>query len=187
MLEIISQLNGVGCLTVVTVVVLIIELVPNAIESWGKFLNSIGLVSKRQIHELDQETEINNLKDELKTYQETTFQRENEWHQQSIDIRDGLKENQMHIADTINEISKNLKELQEGFLEEKIDRMRWKILDFANAIHNGRVSYLEQFNNVLKTYDEYEKILEERGLTNGQVEESISFIREKYQELLHDK
>lgn len=186
MLEIIAQLNSIGCFTVLTVIVLIIELIPNAVESWGKFLNSVGLISKKQIRELDQKAELHHLQSELQHYQEATFQRENEWHQQSIHIRDSLKENQLHIAETMNDISKNLKKLQEDFLEEKIERMRWKILDFANAIRNGKISYVEQFHNVLKTYDDYEKILEERGLTNGQVEESIKFIREKYRELLHD-
>ena len=42
------------------------------------------------------------------------------------------------------------------------------------------------YNNVFRDYDDYERIIHDRGLSNGYVEESIKFIRLKYQEMLND-
>lgn len=55
---------------------------------------------------------------------------------------------------------------------------------FANDLINGKTCYKEQFDNILKTYGSYEKILEENNMTNGQVEESMKFIKEQYHELI---
>ena len=43
---------------------------------------------------------------------------------------------------------------------------------------------MEAYQFIMSSYSEYEKILEEHGMTNGLVEESIEFIRGSYQEHL---
>lgn len=91
---------------------------------------------------------------------------------------------QKQLADAIQEISNKLDTIQSDFTTNKIENMRWKILGFANDLINGKTCYKEQFDNILKTYDDYESILEENDMKNGQVEESMKFIRERYHELI---
>lgn len=113
------------------------------------------------------------------------------WHQQSISIRDNLTENQHKLEETqvsfmhtLSEISKSLSELKADFLDERLERKRWNILNCASKLRNGDTVDMEEFINVFQDYDSYEDIIKKNGLTNGLIEESIKFIREKYQELL---
>ena len=72
-------------------------------------------------------------------------------------------------------------------MEDKIERKRWNILNFADELrHNDGVADNERYNNVFRDYDDYERIIRDKGLSNGYVEESIKFIRLKYQEMLND-
>lgn len=113
------------------------------------------------------------------------------WHQQSITIRDNLKENQSKLEENQNsfmqalsEISNSLNELRADFLDERLERKRWSILNCSSKLRNGDTVDMEEFINVFQDYDSYEEIIKKNGLTNGLIEESIKFIREKYQELL---
>ena len=116
------------------------------------------------------------------------------WHQQSITIRDNLAENQHKLEEnqasfmnTLSEISRSLAELKADFLDERLERKRWNILNCASKLRNGDTVDMEEYVNVFQDYDSYEDIIKKNGLTNGLIEESIKFIREKYQELLcHD-
>ena len=51
---------------------------------------------------------------------------------------------------------------------------------------NNQKQNNEAFNDIFRTYAEYEQILKNNKLENGQAEESMKFIREKYQEKLHN-
>ena len=113
------------------------------------------------------------------------------WHKQSITIRDNLAENQHKLEETqasfmhtLSEISKSLAELKADFLDERLERKRWNILNCASKLRNGDTVDMEEFINVFQDYDSYEDIIKKNGLTNGLIEESIKFIREKYQDLL---
>lgn len=184
MIDILNQLNDKGWFNVVVTLALVIILIPIAIDSWKKFKSSIGLKSVEELEDEQFKKDIKNLKSDMieleKKFDDYCKNHEKDcqkWRGQSVDIRDELIESISSIKDALNDIKINN-------LNEKIDRMRWKILDFASQIRNERISYPEQFNNVLRTYDEYERTLRENDMTNGQVDESIKFIREKYHELL---
>ena len=194
MLDTINQLNEIGWMTVITVLILIIGLTPQIIKTWKEFLSSLGLISKREVAETQERAEFQELSNRLNSYQKETFERETEWHQQSIDIRNNLDSKQDSLAITLDRVSaaidairKELLDIRAELLDEKIERMRWRILDCANAITNKDDVSLEQLNYALKTYDDYEIIIEENHLTNNQVEESMKLIREKYQDKIHNR
>lgn len=113
------------------------------------------------------------------------------WHQQSISIRDNLaanqhklEENQDAFMKTLSEITASLSELKADFLDERLERKRWNIINCARNLRNGDFIDLEEYRNVFQDYDTYEEIIQKHNLKNGLVEESIKFIREKYQEFL---
>lgn len=113
------------------------------------------------------------------------------WHQQSISIRDNLAANQHRLEEnqdtfmkTLSEITSALSELKADFLDERLERKRWNIINCARNLRNGEFVDLEEYRNVFQDYDTYEEIIQKHNLKNGLVEESIKFIREKYQEFL---
>ena len=88
-----------------------------------------------------------------------------------------------------NEHDKNIEDkldkLSNVILDKQIDDYRYEILDFSSTLSNGRRYNRESFNHIFNIYNKYEKILEEKDMENGLVEESIKFIRKKYNELLN--
>ncbi len=103
------------------------------------------------------------------------------------DIKD-LKDK--HEADTKKyeashqELIDDVKNLTSLFVEKEIDDMRWEILNFCSALSNGRRYNRESYAHVFSIYEKYERILKENKMENGLVEESMAFIRERYQEAL---
>ena len=80
------------------------------------------------------------------------------------------------------ELNTSIDKLTTMFLDKEIDDMRWEILNFCSALSSGRKYNRESYDHVFRVYKKYEKTLEEHKMENGLVEESMDFIRERYQE-----
>ena len=81
-------------------------------------------------------------------------------------------------------IRNDLEKFSTMFLDKSVEDMRWRILDFSSAISNGRKFNRESYDFIIKTYDQYEKILREQGKTNGVIDETILYIKDEFREHL---
>lgn len=79
-------------------------------------------------------------------------------------------------------IENKLEKLTDMFVDKAISDMRWEINNFATKISENKPCNKDCFKHCFNTYKDYEKILEEQNLTNGEVEISMDIIREAYQE-----
>ncbi len=84
----------------------------------------------------------------------------------------------------LNELKRDVKKLTDMFIDKQIDDMRYEILHFASALSGGGEFSKEPFDHILKTYQKYEKILEENHMSNGQVQMSMEVINDIYKEKL---
>lgn len=84
----------------------------------------------------------------------------------------------------LNELKGDVKKLTDMFIDKQIDDMRYEILHFASALSGGGEFSKEPFDHILKTYQKYEKILEENHMSNGQVQMSMEVINDIYKEKL---
>lgn len=67
---------------------------------------------------------------------------------------------------------------EEVFVQSSRDR----IIDFATKVgDDNAVVSREEFNRIFKVYDKYEKFLEERGLTNGEIDVNFQVVRDGYE------
>lgn len=82
----------------------------------------------------------------------------------------------------IEDISGGLKKLTEMFVDKQINDYRWEIINFATAISENKPCNKDGFKHCFKTYEKYEKILEENNLENGEVEISMEIINQAYKE-----
>lgn len=173
MINTIEQLDNIGWMTVITVIVLIITLLPQAVESWKKFLSTLGLISKKDIEQTAQEETIEdikndfeNLKKEFEDYKREILDKQEVYHNQSIQIRDNLKcdqdelkNNQICILDDV----KNLKDMFEKYME--IDNKR-TIATLRTHLWRLHKDFTEQnfiTPDGLKTFKEMGKVYEEAG------------------------
>lgn len=116
----------------------------------------------------------------IKTVQKEVQQfKDNRIHDrdQSFDIQKQLTDSQTLLQNSVENLRKML-------VNKEINDMRWEILDFSNAVMNGRVYNKEIYDHIFDTYTEYERVLEENGLENGKVDSSMQFVRNKYLELM---
>ena len=84
------------------------------------------------------------------------------------------------------EIKKDIKELKDMLIDTKIDIMRSEINDFASRVANGSRCNKDSYTHCIKTYEKYEKILEENNLQNGEVEISMDIIKDSYAQKLKE-
>lgn len=84
----------------------------------------------------------------------------------------------------ITKMSKGIENIETELLDNNLERKRKYILDFCSSLSNGQKQNKEAFNNVFKTYKKYEDLLSAHNMENGQAEESMKFISEKYQDFL---
>ena len=75
-----------------------------------------------------------------------------------------------------------MKDVSDTLVQVQIQNMRNTILDFSSSCANGRVYTKEQFNYVRKLYTQYEDVIKKRGLTNDEVEISMSIINKAYED-----
>lgn len=84
------------------------------------------------------------------------------------------------------EISYDIKKLTRMFVDKEIDDMRWEINNFATKVSEGSPCNKDSFKHCIHVYEKYEKILEENGLENGEVEISMELINDAYKEKLKE-
>jgi len=93
-----------------------------------------------------------------------------------------MKKSDAHDTEMRNDIKK----LTEMFVEKQINDYRWEIINLADKIASGSTVSKECYRHAISTYEKYEKIINEHGLVNGEVEISIEIIKEAYQQKLKE-
>ena len=84
------------------------------------------------------------------------------------------------------EIANDIRNLTQMFVDKEIDDMRWEINNFATKVSEGRPCNKDSFKHCIHVYEKYEKILEENGLENGEVEISMEIINDAYRQKLKE-
>lgn len=110
-----------------------------------------------------------------KHYSEDNITKRNEWMN---DVN-----NRLEMYDKlVNEFGKKLDKNNADTLSLLIDNKRSTIINFASFVADEKNSVTrEQFNRIFKIYEEYEDIIKQNGLTNGEVDIAYRIITEAYE------
>lgn len=84
------------------------------------------------------------------------------------------------------DLNERVGDLSKQMTAHEIDQLRWNILDFANSCRQGRRHTKEEFDHVIKSHSDYEKILRANKLENGQVNTDYKYIEEIYYKCMKD-
>ena len=154
-------------------------------------------LSKLQIrHTSDEETFRNNLnnymdesrKDRKALHDEMTkftTNRQND-RAQSLKIQKELSDSIQAIAQKQDSRDEKIKDLTDMMLDKQISDFRWEIINLADKISSGRQVSKEAFRHAISTHTKYDKIIEEHGLTNGEVDISMEIINEAYKKKMSE-
>lgn len=96
---------------------------------------------------------------------------------------DSIVEISRSLSDITQALKDNTKLTEEMFIQSSRDR----IIDFATKTSNENVMVSrEEFYRIFKVYDKYEKFLEEREMSNGEVDIAYQIIKESYEQHLRN-
>lgn len=172
-IEQIQKIHEFGEINVIISLLLCAMLVIALKAGWEKLLDVLGLETKASLQKKALEKKLSDMEQKIADFEQS----QHNYHDQSISIRDKLEDNQKVLQDGINELKTLL-------INKEIDDIRTTILDFSNAVMNGRDYNKEQYEHIIDLYDKYEKILEQNGMTNGRVTASMEFVLKNYQDLM---
>lgn len=172
-IEQIQKIHEFGEINVIISLLLCAMLAIALKAGWEKLLDTLGLETKASLQKKALEKRLSDMEQKIADFEQS----QHNYHDQSITIRDKLEDNQKVLQDGIGELKMLL-------INKEIDDIRTTILDFSNAVMNGRDYNKEQYEHIIDLYDKYEKILEQNGMTNGRVTASMEFVLKNYQDLM---
>lgn len=188
-----DRIHEIGGYNVMLSAILLIVLVSLVVVAIGKIKDALGFKTKTELRhqEIDErfekiETKIKNYEARLDENADNFYNKQKEYHEQSITIRNELRDKQDSLSKKQDDLITGMAELKQMLVQKDIDDMRWEILNFANAVMSNREYNKEQYDHVLDIYKKYEIILEENNMQNGRVDASIAFIKKHYEELMEN-
>lgn len=168
-MDVIKQLTELDYSTLIIGVAVVAGAFKVICEFFTWFVSYLGLETKKMRQSREKYELLINTAQGLKSLQD----------KQENDVKQSIRHDE-HIKDDIQKLSKM-------FIDLEIQDIRWNILSFCSDLSNGKQFSSEYYDYVFKLYDKYERMLKENDLTNGLVEQSISYIREKYHESLIER
>lgn len=98
---------------------------------------------------------------------------------------ESIKTDVKNISDSLQKTEASLtKKIEENDLvqtERYIKQLRGDILEFSNSCMNGTLHTKDEFEHIIDKHEEYEKLLEKLGRTNGVVTLEFEYISDVYQ------
>lgn len=171
--------------------ILVIVLCITFLELLQKIKSIMGIKFKGDLEKetldnklIELETRLKMQEENIQKYNNDLFEKQKKYHAESIEIRNGLKQDQDNLSDQISELNQMMNKLNNNFVKKEISDMRTTLLDFANAIMNDRDYNREQYEHILDVYQDYENVLEENHMDNGRVTRSMEYVKKNYDYLI---
>lgn len=100
-----------------------------------------------------------------------------------IDVKlDSVREDIDSLKGSVNEHENKIQELLTAQDMDSIARIRWEILEFANAIENGQRRTRDSFLLCKDQYKRYHVLLDRHGMSNGLLDDEMNKINKYYEE-----
>ena len=137
---------------------------------------------KKELHQFIKD--MKSFTDEIKIhYSPESLETRNKWMEWVNNRADKYDAAVDELKDLKDDIAKN----NVLTLDLYININRHRIIDFASKVANDdTLISKEEFNRIFKVYQDYEAVLEQHHMTNGEVTIAYRVIQDAYKERLHD-
>lgn len=164
---------------------LILQIIGEIIEAKGKVVPEILKVRKFFKRKKEEKQTLKQLPAQIKEFHNTlqefnshysldNITKRNEWIQH-------VNEKEISQDNNIQALSNTLDKVNRTVLDIQIDNKRSQIIDFACIASDEHIPVTrEQFNRIFKMYEDYERIIQENNMTNGEIEIAHSIIVKAY-------
>lgn len=166
MVDLIKQMEEIGWENIIISFSLIICVIVTAVSGYKKLLSTLGLRSEKSIQEAQlkdnmdsMQKQIDDLNKKVNDYQTSIIKKQEEYHQQSITIRDNLNKNQMDLKTDIQ----TLKDMLQEFIKEQNQSTVAILRSSLWRLHKEFVTQGFITPDGLKTFMEMGKVYESAG------------------------
>ena len=90
------------------------------------------------------------------------------------------------VVQRLQRLEERADEQRESIDENEMDRIRWEVLDFANACRNHVRHTKDEFQHIIALNGKYHRLLEKYKMENGVFDAEYDYILELYKELQHN-
>lgn len=90
------------------------------------------------------------------------------------------------VVQRLQRLEDRANEQRKSIDENEMDRIRWEVLDFANACRNHARHTKDEFQHIIALNTKYHKLLEKYKMENGVFDAEYEYILELYKELQHN-
>lgn len=176
-------------IAIVVAIFLFMQIIGAIIEFKGKTAPEVFKIKKYFARKKKEREMIMSLPDTVSEMKEIVNNIDKHYSNDNIAMRDKWIDsvnNKLAVNDDlIRKLNEKIDENNKDTLSLLVDSKRTAIIDFASRISNPNVPITkEYFHRIFKLYQEYEDIIEENGLTNGEVDVAYRIIVESYEEHL---
>ena len=84
------------------------------------------------------------------------------------------------LKEDVEKIEKRIDELEMKQIQKDIEAKRKLILDFANSIRKDKKHTVEEYENVIRTIDDYILLCEKYNIKNGYITIQAKYINDTY-------
>lgn len=190
MLNYIEYLNVPSQIAIALIAVLfVLQLIGEFLNFKGKAVPEIMSIRKYFARKKYERKVIRELPDTIQDLKDIVNNINEHYSEDNISKRDKwiASVNDKIVAEDkfIRDLDKKLDEANKDIVSILVDNKRDTIIDFASKVSNSKALVTkEQFNRVFKLYKEYEDLIGNNGLTNGEVDIAYRIIVESYEEHL---
>lgn len=166
MIELIKQISDLGWSYVLICFFLVICIIVTFISGYRKALSALGLRSTRSIHQEEVDNKIANMQSQIddinikmKQYQSSIISKQEEYHEQSIHIRNNLDAKQNELKDDIHGVKSLIEEFMDTQNQTTVAMLRSSLW----RLHKDFVTQGYVTPDGLKTFMEMGKVYEKAG------------------------
>lgn len=166
LIELIEKAENVGWGTIAVVIAGVFMFIPAIVESWNKVLDALGLVKKKNLFRKQREKEIAAVYSHIEELQSGVVSKQEEYHQQSITIRDNLARRQDDLYEKqieLNQDVKNITRMLEEYIQKDNERTIASLRTTLWRLHKEFTSQRYVTPDGLKTFRELGNVYEAAG------------------------
>lgn len=166
LIELIEKAENVGWGTIAVVIAGVFMFIPTIVEGWNKVLDALGLVKKKNLFRKQREKEIAAVYSHIEELQSGVVSKQEEYHQQSITIRDNLARRQDDLYEKQIELKqdvKNITRMLEEYIQKDNERTIASLRTTLWRLHKEFTSQRYVTPDGLKTFRELGNVYEAAG------------------------
>lgn len=190
MLNYIEYLNVPSQIAIALIAVLfVLQLIGEFLNFKGKAVPEIMSVRKYFARKRTERKVIRELPDTIQDLKNIVNNINEHYNADKISMRDkwidSVNKRLSMEDELVRDLDKKIDEANKDIVSILVDNKRDTIINFASRVSNSNVLVTkEQFSRIFKLYKEYEDLISENCLTNGEVDIAYRIIVESYEEHL---